>query len=67
MVASQAVQHATPGLSFDAGSQKPAFTPIRVPHATVEAYRRSEPLFTEFLIESGRVIVEGMPNRPEGS
>ena len=30
MVASQAVQHATPGLSFDAGSQKPAFTPIRV-------------------------------------
>lgn len=42
--------------------------PVRVPRATVEAYRKTEPLFTEFLIESGRVIVlEKMPNLSAGA
>jgi hypothetical protein len=31
--------------------------PIRVTNSTLEAFRKTEPLFTEFLIESGRVVV----------
>ena len=42
---------------IDADNQRPAFTPIRVTRETIEAYRKTEPLFTAFLIESGRVIV----------
>lgn len=42
--------------------------PIRVPRETIEAFRRTEPLFTVFLIESGRVIVlDKMPNLSAGA
>ena len=34
------------------------FEPIRVPRDAIEAFRKSEPLFTEFLLQSGRVVVE---------
>ena len=53
---------------IDADNQRPAFVPIRVTRETIEAYRQTEPLFTEFLIESGRVIVlEKMPNLSAGA
>jgi hypothetical protein len=55
--------HATPGRSLNTAAQKTTFEPIRVPLDAIEAYRKSNPLFTEFLIESGRVIIEG--NIPE--
>lgn len=32
-----------------------------VPREALEAFRKTDPLFTEFLIESGRVVVEGTP------
>jgi hypothetical protein len=37
---------------------------IRVPRDALEAFRETEPLFTEFLIESGRVVIENMPGKP---
>jgi hypothetical protein len=42
---------------IDADNQRPAFIPIRVTPEIIEVFRQTEPLFTEFLIESGRVIV----------
>lgn len=60
--------HATPGRSLNAAAQKTTFEPIRVPLDAIEAYRKSNPLFTEFLIESGRVIIEGnMPGKLVGA
>ncbi len=50
--------HATPQRSLEATTEKPAFEIIKVPRDALEAFRQAEPLFTEFLIETGRVIVE---------
>jgi hypothetical protein len=38
--------------------------PLRVPRATIEAFRATEPLFTEFLLETGRVVIENLPGKP---
>lgn len=46
---------------------KPAFVPIRVSQDAIEAYRKTQPLFTEFLIETGRVIIENMPGQLAGA
>jgi hypothetical protein len=56
--------HTSPVNSFRAEAQKPAFEVIRVPLEALEAFRKTEPLFTEFLIETGRVVVENMPGQP---
>jgi hypothetical protein len=34
---------------------------IPIPRDAIEAFRKTEPLFTEFLIESGRVVVTKDP------
>ncbi|MGP8202839.1 hypothetical protein [Methanoregula sp.] len=52
---------------IDADNQRPAFVPIHVTREAIEAYRQTEPLFTEFLIESGRVVIENMPGQPAGA
>ena len=46
--------------SFSTTAQKPTFEVIKVPRDALEAFRRSEPLFTEFLLESGRVVVDNI-------
>jgi hypothetical protein len=57
----------TPQRSFGSTEQKTTFEPIRVPRDALEAFRKTEPLFTEFLIETGRVVVENMPGKPMGA
>jgi hypothetical protein len=58
MVALQAVQHPTPGITFDASGNKAPVYPIRVPRDAIEAYRKTNPMFALFLVETGRVIIE---------
>jgi hypothetical protein len=58
MVALQAVQHPTPGITFDASGNKAPVYPIRVPRDAIEAYRKTNPMFTLFLLETHRVIIE---------
>jgi hypothetical protein len=44
--------------TFGAGwNKKDPVYPIRVPRDAVESFRKTEPLFTEFLIETGRLII----------
>ena len=50
--------HATPGITFDASGNKAPVYPIRVPRDAIEAYRKTNPMFALFLIETGRVIIE---------
>jgi hypothetical protein len=53
--------HTSPVNSFSAETQKTTFKVIKVPLNALEAFRKTEPLFTEFLIETGRVVVENTP------
>lgn len=53
--------------SLDTTAQKTTFVPIRVPRDAIEAYRKGNPLFTEFLLESGRVIIENVPGQLAGA
>jgi hypothetical protein len=55
------------GASFGVESPKCVCVAIHVPPETIEAFKKTDPLFTEFLIESGRVIVDGnMPCKMAG-
>jgi len=40
---------------------------IEVPRETLELFRKTEPLFAEFLLETGRVIVADIPAEPMGN
>lgn len=59
MIASQAAR-ASPKRFLVGKGQKPV-DPITVPQDALDAYRRTQPLFTEFLLASGRVVVENIP------
>ena len=56
--------HATPGLSFELGAQKAKGWISRA------TYDSLPPIFqasARDLVKKGRIEIEGMPNRPEGS
>ncbi|MFA5378430.1 MAG: hypothetical protein WC455_21935 [Dehalococcoidia bacterium] len=60
------LQGALPSTSqdqFSTTTQKTTFEPIRVPRVTVEAFRRSQPKFCQYLEETGQLIIEGLPAR----
>lgn len=50
--------YTTPINSFGTPAEKTTFEIIKVPRAAIEAFKKTDPLFTEFLIESGRVVIE---------
>jgi len=37
--------------------------PIRVTKETIGVFRQTDPLFCEFLIETGKIILENMPGQ----
>lgn len=61
MIASQA-EPGSPHGSFGSGTKKVTY-PIHAPLDAVEAYKKSEPLFVQFLLESGRLVIDNAPVR----
>jgi hypothetical protein len=48
-------------------SNKDVLDTIRVPREALEAFKKTDPLFAEFLIESGRVVAYDMPGKLAGA
>jgi len=57
----QAAHTQSPRTFCAGGNKKDPVYPIRVPRDAVEAFRKMEPLFTEFLLGTGRLIVSEKP------
>lgn len=41
--------------------------PVKVDRRAIDAYRKSKPLFTEFLLATGRVVIEDVSGQPTGA
>jgi hypothetical protein len=53
------VLHAIPGTSFDTGTQKTTVMIYRASTEVIDAFKKQDPKFCQFLLETGRLVAVG--------